>query len=86
MEEEWMRDRAQLRDLLGKTPHASRAANWPRSSDALSLGSRNGASDWQKVIPMTPLCCVLVHGHMMRPTSAGIGVSRRDCGDALGSA
>jgi hypothetical protein len=29
MEEEWMRDRALLRDLLEKTPHASRAANWP---------------------------------------------------------
>jgi hypothetical protein len=76
MEEEWMRDRALLRDLLEKTPHAS-----PQELAQIVGRSLTWVKKWRKrlarsVIPMTPLCWVLVRGRMMRPPSAGIGVSR----------
>jgi hypothetical protein len=77
MEEEWMRDRALLRDLLEKTPHAS-----PQEL-ALAIGrSVSWVKKWRKrlarsVIPMTPLCCALARERTMRPTSAGMSVSPR---------
>jgi hypothetical protein len=76
MEEEWMRDRALLRELLEKTPHAS-----PQELAQIVGRSLTWVKKWRKRLaegdPLTPLRCVLVRGRIMRLTSAGIGVSRR---------
>jgi hypothetical protein len=78
MEEEWMRDRALLRDLLQKSPQAS-----PRELAQATGRSLSWVKKWRKrltrsVIPLTPSCCVPDHGRIMPPTSAGI------CGSASG--
>jgi hypothetical protein len=40
------------------------------------VGSRNGASDGAKAIPLIPACCVRARGHTIRPTSAGTRASK----------
>jgi hypothetical protein len=55
-----------------RRPLRPRHGNWPRPRDARSVGSRNGASDSRKVIPLIPPCGVLVRGPIVPPTSAGI--------------
>ena len=75
MEEEWMRDRALLRDLLEKTPQAS-----PQELAQAIGRSVSWVKKWRKrlarsVILTTPLCCVLARGRIMRPTSDGTSAS-----------
>ena len=65
MEEEWMRDRAFLRDLLRQHPQAS-----PQELARMTGRSVSWVKKWRKrltrsVISMTPLCCVLVRGRIM---------------------
>jgi hypothetical protein len=72
MEEEWMRDRALLRDLLEKTPQAS-----PQELAQIVGRSISWVKKWRKrltrsVIPVTRPSCFLVRGPIMRPTSVGI--------------
>src|SRR6266700_3892961 len=75
MEEEWMRDRALLRDLLEKTPHAS-----PQEFAQAIGRSVSWVKKWRKrlvrsVIPKTPLCCALARVRIRPPTSAGMSAS-----------
>ena len=72
MEEEWMRDRALLRDLLEQTPQAS-----PQELAQATGRSVSWVKKWRQrltrsVISRTPISCVPDHGHIMPPTSAGI--------------
>src|SRR6266567_3399365 len=76
MEEEWMRDRAQLRDLLEKTPHAS-----PQELAQIIGRSLTWVKKWRQRLaegdPHDPsVLCSRSRG-IMRLTSAGICVSRR---------
>jgi hypothetical protein len=83
MEEEWMRDRALLRDLLEKTPQASPQELAQAIGRGVALGQEVAQATARSVISMTPLYCALIRKRTMRPTSAGMSLSPKDCGDAL---
>jgi hypothetical protein len=76
MEEEWMRDRAQLRDLLNSRPSDSSAGISSGDRTLGRVGSKNGASACEKVIRRIKNSYALVRERTMRPTSAGTGASR----------
>ena len=76
MEEEWMRDRALLRDLLEQTPQAS-----PQELAQATGRSVSWVKKWRQrltrsVTPMTPICCAPARGRIMPRTSAGMTASR----------
>jgi hypothetical protein len=77
MEEEWMRDRALLRDLLEKTPHASPQELAQAIGRGVALGQEVAQATARSVISMTPLHCALIRERTMRPTSAGMSVSHK---------
>jgi hypothetical protein len=61
----------------GEDPTRFSAGIGPDHRTLSHLGQEMAQATARSVIPMTPLCCVLVRGRIMRLTSAGIFVARR---------
>jgi hypothetical protein len=75
MEEEWMRDRSLLRDLLRQHPQASPQELARMTGCSVSWVKKRRKRLTRSVIPVTPLCCVLVREPIMPLTSVWMSAS-----------